>query len=108
MKFELGPDLVIDSDDTRVQQQGLRIAVIGQSGAGKSWTIALLAEQALEQRLPVVIVDPPTRLSVNSPMVPENSQETSTFRRGPPQPHSLPPLTKPLPKSLQPLVKIGG
>ena len=58
MKFELGPDLVIDSEDPRIQQQGLRIAVIGQSGAGKSWTIALIAEQALDQGLPVVIIDP--------------------------------------------------
>ena len=58
MKFELAPGLVIDSEDPRIQQQGLRIAVIGQSGAGKSWTIALIAEQALDQGLPVVIIDP--------------------------------------------------
>jgi len=58
VKFELAPGLVIDSEDPRIQQQGLRIAVIGQSGAGKSWTIALIAEQALDQGLPVVIIDP--------------------------------------------------
>ncbi len=58
MRFELAPGLVIDSEDPRIQQQGLRIAVIGQSGAGKSWTIALIAEQALDQGLPVVIIDP--------------------------------------------------
>jgi len=58
LRFELSQDLVIDSEDARVQQQGLRIAIIGHSGAGKSWTIALIAEQALDQGLPVVIIDP--------------------------------------------------
>jgi hypothetical protein len=58
MKFNLSPDLILDSQDPRIQQQGLRAAVIGQSGAGKSWTIALIAEQALDQALPVVIIDP--------------------------------------------------
>ena len=58
MKFQLSSSIVLDTDDVRVKNQGLRIAVIGESGSGKSWTIAVLAEQAIQQGLQVVFIDP--------------------------------------------------
>lgn len=58
MKFQLSSCIVLDTDDVRVKNQGLRIAVIGESGSGKSWTIAVLAEQAIQQGLQVVFIDP--------------------------------------------------
>jgi len=58
MKFKLSPAFVIDTDDERVQKQGLRIAIIGESGSGKSWTIAVLSEQAKQQGVQVVFIDP--------------------------------------------------
>lgn len=57
-KFRLADDFVIDTADERVQKQGLRIALIGESGSGKSWTMALIAEQAIEQGLQVMFIDP--------------------------------------------------
>jgi len=58
MKFQLSGSAVLDTDDVRVKNQGLRIAVIGESGSGKSWTIAVVAEQAIQQGLQVVFIDP--------------------------------------------------
>lgn len=58
MKFKLGDGFVIDSEDERIKKQGLRMAVIGESGSGKSWTIAVLSEQAKQQGLQVVFIDP--------------------------------------------------
>lgn len=57
-KFTLSKDFVIDSTDDRVKKQGLRVAVIGESGSGKSHTMALIAEKAIEQDLQVMIIDP--------------------------------------------------
>jgi len=57
-QFKLSDGFVIDAADDRVQKQGLRIALIGESGSGKSWTMALIAEQAIEQGLQVVFIDP--------------------------------------------------
>jgi intein/homing endonuclease len=56
--FRLSSNFVIDTSDERVLMQGLRIAVIGESGSGKSWTMALIAEQAIVQGLQVMIIDP--------------------------------------------------
>lgn len=56
-KFTLSDNLVIDAADERVQKQGLRIAVIGESGSGKSWQMALIAEQAIDQDIQVMIID---------------------------------------------------
>lgn len=56
--FRLGENFVIDTADMRVMKQGLRIAVIGESGSGKSWLMALIAEQAITQGLQVMIIDP--------------------------------------------------
>lgn len=49
---------MLDTSDGRVQKQGLRIAFIGESGSGKSWTMALIAEQAIKQGLQVIFIDP--------------------------------------------------
>jgi ABC-type dipeptide/oligopeptide/nickel transport system ATPase component len=56
-KFTLSDNLVIDASDDRVQKQGLRIAVIGESGSGKSYMMALIAEQAIKQDIQVMIID---------------------------------------------------
>lgn len=57
MKFQLGPGLTLDTEDDRVKKQGLRIANIAESGAGKSHLNALFAEQAIQQDLQLVIFD---------------------------------------------------
>lgn len=57
MKFVLAPDLVIDTEDDRVQKEGLRVAVIAGSGGGKSNLLALFAEQGKKQGLQLVIFD---------------------------------------------------
>jgi archaellum component FlaC len=57
MKLKLAPDLVLDTDDDRVQKQGLRIGAVGESGAGKSHLIALIAEQCKQQGLQLVFFD---------------------------------------------------
>ena len=49
---------MIDAADDRVQKQGLRVVFIGESGSGKSWSMALIAEQAIEQGLQVIFIDP--------------------------------------------------
>ena len=56
MKLQLSNSIIVDTDDARVKNQGLRIAVIGESGSGKSWTIAVVAEQAIQQGLQVVFI----------------------------------------------------
>lgn len=58
MKFKISEELEIDTEDVRVKNQGLRIAVIGESGSGKSWAISVIAEQAIRQGLQVIFVDP--------------------------------------------------
>ena len=57
MRFRIADNLVIDSDRDVVRRQGLRIAVIGESGSGKSWLMAVIAEQAIQQGLQVVFFD---------------------------------------------------
>ena len=58
MKFRISEELEIDTEDVRVKNQGLRIAIIGESGSGKSWAISIIAEQAIQQGLQVIFVDP--------------------------------------------------
>jgi hypothetical protein len=58
MKFKIAEELEIDTEDVRVKNQGLRIAIIGESGSGKSWAISIIAEQAIQQGLQVIFVDP--------------------------------------------------
>lgn len=57
MQLKLAPDLIIDTEDDRVKKQGLRIALVAGSGAGKSHAISLVAEQAKQQGLQVVFFD---------------------------------------------------
>jgi len=58
MRFEISEELEIDTEDVRVKNQGLRIAIIGESGSGKSWAISIIAEQAIQQGLQVIFIDP--------------------------------------------------
>jgi hypothetical protein len=58
MKLKISEELKIDTEDVRVKNQGLRIAIIGESGSGKSWAISIIAEQAIQQGLQVIFVDP--------------------------------------------------
>jgi len=57
MRFRVSDNLVIDTDRDVVRRQGLRIAIIGESGSGKSWLMAVIAEQAIQQGLQVVVYD---------------------------------------------------
>jgi len=57
LKFRISENLCIDTDAEVVKKQGLRIAVIGESGSGKSWTMAVFGEQAIQQGLQVVFID---------------------------------------------------
>ena len=57
MRFRIADNLVIDTDRDVVRRQGLRIAVIGESGSGKSWLMGVIAEQAIQQGLQVVFID---------------------------------------------------
>jgi intein/homing endonuclease len=58
MKLRLSSDLVIDSDLEPWRREGLRIAMLGGPGSGKSWNNSLLAEQFLQQGGVVVIFQP--------------------------------------------------
>ena len=58
MKFSLSDRLILDTEDPRVRAQGLRLIFLGESGSGKSHGLALLAEQAKQQGLQLVILDP--------------------------------------------------
>jgi len=57
LRFRIAGNLLIDTDRDIVRKQGLRIAVIGESGSGKSWLMAVIAEQAIQQGLQVVFFD---------------------------------------------------
>lgn len=56
MKFVLSEDFEINYDD--YAKDGLRVAILARSGAGKSNLAALFVEQALDQGLQVVIIEP--------------------------------------------------
>ena len=58
MEFKLCDELVISDQDPRLRTRGLRMIFIAESGAGKSYAIAKICEQALDQELQVVIFDP--------------------------------------------------
>jgi len=57
VKFRISDNLCIDTEAEVVRKQGLRIAIIGESGSGKSWTMAVFGEQAIQQGLQVVFFD---------------------------------------------------
>jgi hypothetical protein len=58
MKFGFSEDFVIDTDVEPWCREGLRIAMLGGSGSGKSWNNSLVAEQFLSQGGTVVIFQP--------------------------------------------------
>lgn len=58
MKFRFSKDFVVDSDVEPWRREGLRIAMLGGPGSGKSWNNSLIAEQFLSQGGTVVIFQP--------------------------------------------------
>jgi len=58
MEFKLSEEFIIADSDPRIRSRGLRMIFIAESGAGKSYAIAKICEQALDQDLQVVIFDP--------------------------------------------------
>lgn len=58
MKFRFSSDFVLDSDVEPWRREGLRIAMLGGPGSGKSWNNSLLAEQFLQQGGTVIIFQP--------------------------------------------------
>jgi hypothetical protein len=58
MKFRFNKDFVIDSDVEPWRREGLRIAMLGGPGSGKSWNNSLIAEQFLIQGGTVIIFQP--------------------------------------------------
>jgi hypothetical protein len=58
MKFRFSSDFVVDSDVEPWRREGLRIAMLGGPGSGKSWNNSLVAEQFLQQGGTVVIFQP--------------------------------------------------
>jgi len=58
MKFRFSSDFVVDSDVEPWRHEGLRVAMLGGPGSGKSWNNSLLAEQFLQQGGTVVIFQP--------------------------------------------------
>lgn len=58
MKFRFSSDFIVDSDVEPWRREGLRVAMLGGPGSGKSWNNSLLAEQFLQQGGTVVIFQP--------------------------------------------------
>jgi len=58
MKFRFSKDLVVNSDVEPWRREGLRIAMLGGPGSGKSWNNSLVAEQFLAQGGTAVIFQP--------------------------------------------------
>lgn len=58
MKFKFSEDFVVDSDVEPWRREGLRVAMLGGPGSGKSWNNSLIAEQFLTQGGTVVIFQP--------------------------------------------------
>jgi hypothetical protein len=58
LKLQLSRDFIIDSDASPWNIEGIRIALFGGPGSGKSWTSALLVEQWLDQGGTTVIFEP--------------------------------------------------
>jgi hypothetical protein len=56
IKFRLSENLALDYSD--FVDEGLRVAVFARSGGGKSNLAALFAEQALEQGLQTLVIEP--------------------------------------------------
>jgi len=57
MILKLANNLKIDTDEENVKKKGLRIAIIGESGSGKSWAASLMLEEALENQMQICVFD---------------------------------------------------
>jgi DNA helicase HerA-like ATPase len=53
----LADNVVLNLDGDRFRSQGLRLAIIGASGSGKSYTLAVLAEEVHRAGIPFVVID---------------------------------------------------
>ncbi|RLG44409.1 MAG: hypothetical protein DRN78_00215, partial [Thermoproteota archaeon] len=51
MKIDIGVEVGIS------ETEGFRVAVLGQSGSGKSYLAAVIVEEALRQGIPIVVID---------------------------------------------------
>jgi hypothetical protein len=58
MKLQFSAEFTIDTDREPWRREGLRVAMLGGPGSGKSWNNSLLAEQFLSQGGTVVIFQP--------------------------------------------------
>ncbi len=58
MKFSFSRDFMIDTSEEPWRSEGLRTGVYANPGAGKSYTVALLVEQWLDQGGTVVVFEP--------------------------------------------------
>jgi DNA helicase HerA-like ATPase len=56
IRFRLAENLALDYSDFR--DEGLRVAIFARSGGGKSNLAALFAEEALEQGLQTLVIEP--------------------------------------------------
>ena len=50
MRFRISENLCIDTNTEVIKKQGLRVTVISGSGSGKSWLMAVIAEQAIYRK----------------------------------------------------------
>jgi len=58
LRFRFGEDFTVDTNEEPWRSEGLRVGVFANPGAGKSYTVALLVEQWLDQGGTVVIFEP--------------------------------------------------
>jgi DNA helicase HerA-like ATPase len=56
-RLHLAGNMALNLDGDRFRTQGLRLAIIGSSGSGKSYTLAVLAEEVHRVGIPFVVVD---------------------------------------------------
>lgn len=57
MIIQLSKKIRIDTDDERIKKKGFRVAIIGESGSGKSYAIAKILESALDQNAQICVID---------------------------------------------------
>jgi len=57
MKIKISDDFEFDFENDIIKDKGFRLAIIGESGSGKSWTTGLLIEKLLDNGCQVCVVD---------------------------------------------------
>jgi len=57
MIIQLSKKIRIDTDDETIKKKGVRVAIIGESGSGKSYAIAKILENALDQNAQICVID---------------------------------------------------